>query len=109
MRGGNLQRLTLNTAVAEQVPTGDDETLQVHELPEALTVNLPTLEKVAEMRHLLGHRKAEIAEKLEVDERSVRHHSAKARLLLGQVSSAEPGQLRTGDKTRCPVRCCKSV
>ena len=53
-RGGDLQRLTLNTQIADSVPSGEDEMLQVHEALDALAQAEPRLAKVVEMLYFGG-------------------------------------------------------
>ena len=84
-RGGDLQRITLNTAQADSLPAGEDELMQVHEALEVLAQAEPRLAKVVEMRYFGGYTEAEIAEALELNERTVRRDWDKARLLLGAM------------------------
>ena len=84
-RGGDLQRLTLNTQVADSLPAGEDELLRVHEALEVLAQSEPRLAKVVEMRYFGGYNEQEIAEALDVTDRTVRRDWDKARLLLGAM------------------------
>ena len=84
-RGGDLQRLTLNTQIADSVPAGEDELLQVHEALEVLAQSEPRLAKVVEMRYFGGYSEQEIAEALDLTDRTVRRDWDKARLLLGAM------------------------
>ena len=84
-RGGDLQRLTLNTQIADNLPAGEDELLKVNEALEMLAQAEPRLAKVVEMRYFGGYTEAEIGEALEVTERTVRRDWDKARLLLGAL------------------------
>jgi RNA polymerase sigma factor (TIGR02999 family) len=84
-RGGDLQRLTLNTQIVDNVPAGEDELLQVHEALEGLAQAEPRLAKVVEMRYFGGYSEQEIAEALELTDRTVRRDWDKARLLLGAM------------------------
>ena len=84
-RGGGLAHLTLDTQVADQVPAGSAELLQVHEALDALAEAEPRLAKVAEMRYFGGYSEAEIAEALGITDRTVRRDWEKARLLLGAM------------------------
>jgi RNA polymerase sigma factor (TIGR02999 family) len=81
-RGGDLQRLTLDTAFSDKLPAGENELLKVHEALEVLAQAEPRLAQVVEMRYFGGYTEAEIAEALEVNERTVRRDWDKARLLL---------------------------
>jgi RNA polymerase sigma factor (TIGR02999 family) len=84
-RGGDLQRLTMNTQMVDNLPAGEDELLQVHEALEMLAQAEPRLAKVVEMRYFGGYTEAEIGEALELTERTVRRDWDKARLLLGAM------------------------
>lgn len=84
-RGGDLQRMTLNTQVADSLPAGEDELLKVHEALEVLGQHEPRLAQVVEMRYFGGYTEAEIGEALELTERTVRRDWDKARLLLGAL------------------------
>ena len=81
-RGGDLQRMTLNTQVGDSLPSGEDEVLGVHEALQALAQAEPRLAKVVEMRYFGGYSEAEIGDALELTERTVRRDWNKARLLL---------------------------
>ena len=80
-RGGVWRPLTLSTQLP--VNAGDEETiLRVHEALEALQQADPRLAEVAQMRYFGGYSEQEIAETLDVSERTVRRDWEKARLLL---------------------------
>lgn len=87
-RGGDLQRLTLNTQIADSLPAGEDELVQVHEALDLLAQAEPRLAKVVEMRYFGGYTEQEIADALELTERTVRRDWDKARLLLGAMLKA---------------------
>jgi len=82
-RGGDLQRLTLDTHAADQLPGPEDDLLRVHEALQTLAAAEPRLAQVVEMRYFGGYAEAEIAETLGIAERTVRRDWDKARLLLG--------------------------
>jgi len=85
-RGGDLQRLTLNTMVIDGVPDkGEDSILDVHEALELLAQAEPRLAQVVEMRYFGGYTEQEVAEALDLTERTVRRDWDKARLLLGAM------------------------
>lgn len=84
-RGGDLQRITLNTQVGDSLASGEDEVLSIHEALDALAQAEPRLAKVVEMRYFGGYSEAEIGEALELTERTVRRDWEKARLLLGAM------------------------
>ena len=81
-RGGDLQRLTLDTQMAENLPAGEDELLRVHEALDTLAQAEPRLAQVVEMRYFGGYSEQEIADALELTDRTVRRDWDKARLLL---------------------------
>ena len=81
-RGGGQEHLTLNTAIAELTPQGDDDVLRVHEALDELAQLEPRLAQVVEMRYFGGLLEQEIAEALGVTERTVQRDWQKARLFL---------------------------
>jgi RNA polymerase sigma factor (TIGR02999 family) len=84
-RGGNLQRLTLNTQIIDNIPAGEDEVLKVHEALETLAQAEPRLAQVVEMRYFGGYSEQEVADALGLTDRTVRRDWDKARLLLGAM------------------------
>ncbi len=84
-RGGDLQRLTLDTQLGDSLPAGENELVKVHEALDALAAAEPRLAKVAEMRYFGGYSEAEIADALGITDRTVRRDWDKARLLLGAM------------------------
>jgi RNA polymerase sigma factor (TIGR02999 family) len=87
-RGGDLVRMTLNTQVSDNLPSGEDEVLQVHEALQTLAQVEPRLAQVVEMRYFGGYTETDIAETLGLTERTVRRDWDKARLLLGAMLKA---------------------
>jgi len=87
-RGGDPERLTLDTELAENLPGGEDELLRIHEALQALAEVEPRLAEVVEMRYFGGYSEAEIAQALQLSERTVRRDWDKARLLLRALVSA---------------------
>jgi RNA polymerase sigma factor (TIGR02999 family) len=81
-RGGGQQHLTLDTAVADQIPQADADLLRVHEALDELAQVEPRLAQVVEMRYFAGLHEKEIAEALGVTERTVQRDWQKARLFL---------------------------
>lgn len=61
-RGGDLQRMTLNTQIADILPSGEDELLKVNEALDVLAQAEPRLAKVVEMRYFGGYTEAESGE-----------------------------------------------
>ena len=84
-RGGHLAFVTLDTAVADLVPQHEDEILRVHEALEALEAHDERLARVVEMRYFGGLTEPEIAQALEVTERTVQRDWQKARLFLSMA------------------------
>jgi RNA polymerase sigma factor (TIGR02999 family) len=83
-RGGGQAHLTLDTAIADQLPQGDADILRVHEALSELAELEPRLAQVVEMRYFAGLREAEIAAALGVTERTVQRDWQKARLFLAE-------------------------
>lgn len=81
-RGAGQGLLTLNTGIAELAPQRDDEVLRVHEALQELAALEPRLAQVVEMRYFGGLSEAEIAEALDITERTVQRDWVKARLFL---------------------------
>jgi RNA polymerase sigma factor (TIGR02999 family) len=81
-RGGEFQRVTLNTTLADNVPAGEDEILRVHEALDELAAADERMVKVVEMRYFAGLSDEEIAAALGITDRTVRRDWAKARLML---------------------------
>ena len=84
-RGGDLQQVTLDTRIGDSVPAGERQILDLHEALLALEEAEPRLAKVVEMRYFGGYTETEIAEALDLTERTVRRDWDKARLLLSQA------------------------
>jgi RNA polymerase sigma factor (TIGR02999 family) len=81
-RGGGARQVTLQTDIAEVVPTREETVLQVNEALEALAKVDERLVRVVEMRYFAGVSEQDIAAALGVTERTVRRDWQKARLLL---------------------------
>jgi RNA polymerase sigma factor (TIGR02999 family) len=81
-RGGQAERVTLNPAIIDSAPSGEEEIMQVHEALQELSAVEPRLVTVVEMRYYGGLTEQEIATALGVTERTVRRDWQKARLLL---------------------------
>lgn len=81
-RGGDARPITLSTQIADNAG-GDEETiLKVHEALDVLQEADPRLAQVAQMRYFGGYSEKEIAETLEVTERTVQRDWEKARRIL---------------------------
>jgi RNA polymerase sigma factor (TIGR02999 family) len=81
-RGGDARPITLSTQIADNV-SGDEETiLKVHEALDVLQEADARLAQVAQMRYFGGYSEKEIAETLDVTERTVQRDWEKARRIL---------------------------
>ena len=80
-RGGGGERLPLDTGVAATAPP-EVEILRVHEALDSLAQLNDRLVRVVEMRYFAGMSESEVAEALQVNERTVRRDWEKARVLL---------------------------
>jgi RNA polymerase sigma factor (TIGR02999 family) len=84
-RGGDRSHLTLSTKISASVADGNETVLKVHEALEALEQAEPRLAQVAQMRYFGGYSEKEIAETLDVTERTVQRDWEKARLILAET------------------------
>jgi RNA polymerase sigma factor (TIGR02999 family) len=83
--GGDVFLVTLTGALGEKHAAGSDDIVRVHEALQALAQVDERLTQVVEMRYFGGLSEPEIAQALNVSERTVRRDWEKARLLLAQV------------------------
>jgi RNA polymerase sigma factor (TIGR02999 family) len=81
-RGGDRAPLTLSNGLGAELPGAEETVLAVHEALEALEQADPRLAQVAQMRYFGGYSEQEIAETLEITERTVQRDWEKARLIL---------------------------
>jgi RNA polymerase sigma factor (TIGR02999 family) len=81
-RGGGVERLTLNTEVAESVGNQDDDIVRIDEALDELEKTDPRLRQVVEMRYFAGLSHEQVAEALGLNERTVRRDWERAKLLL---------------------------
>jgi RNA polymerase sigma factor (TIGR02999 family) len=81
-RGGEYRPLTLSTGLAANIADSEDTVLRVHEALDDLEKAEPRLAQVAQMRYFGGYSEQEIAETLDVTERTVQRDWEKARLIL---------------------------
>ena len=84
-RGGGAELLTLSTQLLNNVDGDNQDVLRVNEALDVLGQAEPRLAQVVEMRYFGGYTEAEIAEALDLTERTVRRDWDKARLLLGAM------------------------
>jgi RNA polymerase sigma factor (TIGR02999 family) len=80
--GGGALHVTLNTNVADDLFASEEQIIRVNEALEELAQADPRLVQVVDMRYFGGLSEGEIAEVLELTERTVRRDWQKARLLL---------------------------
>lgn len=81
-RGGDALLVQLDTEFMQAIPAGEDEVVRVHDALQELEKVDERLVRVVEMRYYGGLTEQEIAQALGVNERTVRRHWEKARLLL---------------------------
>jgi len=86
-RGGDAVMVTLTGTLAEREPAAADDIVRVHEALEELAAIDARLARVVEMRYFAGLAEAQIAQALDVSERTVRRDWEKARLLLARLLS----------------------
>lgn len=86
-RGSGWRPLTLSTCIGEQVPESEDEILHVHEALDSLAQVDARLAQVVQMRYFGGYSEQEIAETLEVTERTVQRLWLKAKLMLRAMAA----------------------
>ncbi|HTT05349.1 MAG TPA: ECF-type sigma factor [Steroidobacteraceae bacterium] len=84
-RGGDWRALTLSTQLGAQLVSDNETILKVHEALELLERADPRLAQVAQMRYFGGYSEEEIAETLNVTERTVQRDWEKARLILAEL------------------------
>jgi RNA polymerase sigma factor (TIGR02999 family) len=84
-RGGDADRVTLNTDVGETLASEEDEILDVHAALEELGQLDARLAQVVVMRYFGGMKETDIALALGVTDRTVRRDWDKARLLLANA------------------------
>lgn len=81
-RGGDVSIVTLNTVVANELGSSEDEVLDIHDALETLGQIEPRLVQVVEMRYFAGLSELEIAQALGITDRTVRRDWERARLML---------------------------
>ena len=81
-RSGDRQAPGASDTVASDLPGDEQTVLDVHEALKDLEKADPRLAQVAEMRYFGGYSEKEIAETLEITERTVQRDWEKARLIL---------------------------
>jgi RNA polymerase sigma factor (TIGR02999 family) len=84
-RGGDWRPLTLSTQLSANGADDQETILKVHEALEALERADPRLAQVVQMRYFGGYSEQEIAEALDITDRTVRRDWEKARLILSEL------------------------
>jgi RNA polymerase sigma factor (TIGR02999 family) len=87
-RGGDVDVVTLNTALIDSTPDSKSETMGLFALNnalDALATAEPRLAQIVELRYFGGLELAEIAELFDCSERTVRRDWDKAKLLLTAI------------------------
>ena len=87
-RGGDVERITLNTQIGDAAARHDDEVILVHDALQELEALDARLASVVELRYFGGLSEAEIAGVLGVTERTVQRDWQKARLFLATALAA---------------------
>jgi RNA polymerase sigma factor (TIGR02999 family) len=83
-RGGNPERVDLPESQI-MAPDGDDKVLQVHAVLDELAAEDPLKAEIVKLRFFVGLNHQEIAEALEVNEKTVRRHWEVAKVRLFQL------------------------
>ena len=81
-RSGDRQSAETSNEMAADLPGDEQTVVEVHEALKDLQKADPRLAQVAEMRYFGGYSEKEIAETLEITERTVQRDWEKARLIL---------------------------
>ena len=84
-RGGDAQKMTLPTDLAHDLVQDEEGIIRVHEALLQLEKADPRPAQVVEMRYFGGYSDKEIAETLDVTERTVQRDWEKARMLLRAI------------------------
>jgi RNA polymerase sigma factor (TIGR02999 family) len=84
-RGGDQERVTLDTGALDPNRPEEDQIIRVNDALDELAAVDERLVKVVEMRYFGGMSELEIAEGLGVTERTVRRDWEKARILLASA------------------------
>jgi RNA polymerase sigma factor (TIGR02999 family) len=88
-RGGDAQKLTLSTDLVRDLPQDEEGIVQVHEALQELEQADARAARMVEMRYFGGYSDKEIAEALDVTERTVQRDWEKAKMLLRVILSPD--------------------
>ena len=86
-RGGDLERMTLATDLAQDLGRDEAAIIRVHEALQELEQADARAAQMVEMRYFGGYSDSEIAETLDVTERTVQRDWEKAKVLLRAILS----------------------
>jgi RNA polymerase sigma factor (TIGR02999 family) len=81
-RGGDVQKMTLSTDLEQDLGQDEEGILQVHEALQDLEKADPRAAQMVQMRYFAGYSDKEIAETLDITERTVQRDFEKAKVLL---------------------------
>ena len=81
-RGGDAHHVVLDTLISDNVAGPESDVLRVHEALEVLGQADPRSARIVELRYFGGLTDAEIAETLDISERTLRRAWEKARVML---------------------------
>jgi RNA polymerase sigma factor (TIGR02999 family) len=84
-RGGNAQKMTLSTELAQDLGQGEEGIVQVHEALLELEKADARAAQMVQMRYFGGYSDREIAETLDMTERTVQRDWEKAKVLLQAI------------------------
>jgi RNA polymerase sigma factor (TIGR02999 family) len=81
-RGSGQHPITLDTHVANEIASDDEDVLRVNEALDSLAEADPRLAELVQMRYFGGYSEQEVAETLQVNVRTVQRLWLKARIML---------------------------
>jgi len=81
-RGGDAYHVALDTLSSDVLAEPESDVLRVHEALEVLAKADPHSARIVELRYFAGLTDAEIAETLDISERTLRRAWEKARIML---------------------------
>jgi|SRR5437870_1900757 len=84
-RGGNAQKLTLSTELAQDLAQDEEGIVQIHEALQELEKADARAAQVVQMRYFGGYSNEEIAETLDITVRTVQRDWEKAKVLLQAI------------------------
>jgi RNA polymerase sigma factor (TIGR02999 family) len=88
-RGGDAQKVTLSTDLAQDLEQHDEAIVQVHEALQQLEQADARAARMVEMRYFGGYSDREIADTLDITERTVQRDWEKAKMLLRAILSPD--------------------